>query len=67
MSAPDVADLLLAARAARDSLLQDGRPVTRDALAAWLRANGQPVRNARMTLLLRALRREKPAPVTAER
>ncbi len=53
---PDVADLLPAARAAREELLQDGRAVTRDALAAWLRANGHPVSNARITSLLRALR-----------
>jgi hypothetical protein len=64
---PDVADLLPAARAARDGLLRDGRPVTRDALAARLRANGQPVRNARLTALLRALRTETPAPAAAAR
>jgi hypothetical protein len=64
---PDVADLLPAARAARDGFLRDGRPVTRDALAARLRANGQPVRNARFTALLRALRTETPAPAAAAR
>jgi hypothetical protein len=64
---PDVADLLPAARAARDGLLRDGRPVTRDALAARLRASGQPVRNARLTALLRALRAETPAPAAAAR
>ncbi len=59
-----VADLLPAARAARDVLLRDDRPVTLDALAAWLRANGHPVGNARITLLLHALRSETltPAP-----
>jgi hypothetical protein len=59
---PDPAGLLPAARAARDGLLRDGRPVTRDALAAWLRANGHPVRNARLTPLLHALRNETPTP-----
>jgi hypothetical protein len=41
----------------------DGRPLTRDALAARLRAAGYPVRNATLTPLLAALRAE-PAPVT---
>jgi hypothetical protein len=65
---PDVADLLPVARAAWDGLLRDGgRPVTRDGLAAWLRASRYPVRNARLTPLLRALRSETPAPEPAAR
>ena len=52
-----------AARAARDELRRDGRPLTRDALATRLRAVGHPVRNARLTPLLAALRAE-PAPST---
>jgi hypothetical protein len=58
----DVAGLLTAARAARDGLVRDGRPVTRDALAARLRQNGYTVRNSRLTPLLRALRSEAPVP-----
>jgi hypothetical protein len=53
-----IAALLPAARAARDGLQRDGRPLTRDALAAWLRQNGHPVRNSRLTPLLHALRNE---------
>jgi hypothetical protein len=41
--------------------------MTRDALGARLRANGQPVRNARLTALLRALRAETPAPAATAR
>jgi len=39
-------DLLAAARAARDEPHNDGHNLTRDALAARLRANGHPVRNS---------------------
>jgi hypothetical protein len=53
---PDTPDLIAAARAARDALHQDGQPLTRDALAARLRAAGHPVRYARLTPLLQALR-----------
>jgi hypothetical protein len=59
----DLAALEHAARDARDELRRDGRPLTRDALAARLRAAGYPVRNATLTPLLAALRAE-PAPVT---
>jgi len=47
-----------AARIVRDRLRQDCQPLTRDALATGLRAAGYPVRNARLTLLLAALRAE---------
>jgi hypothetical protein len=57
-----VADLLPAARAARDGLHSDGHRLTRDALAARLLENGRPVRNSRLTLLLQALRNETTAP-----
>jgi len=56
-------DLLPAARAARDGLRRDGRPLTRDALAARLRAAGHPVGNDRPTPLLAQLR-DNPAPAT---
>ena len=51
-----------AARAICDELRRDGRPLTRDTLAARLRAAGYPVRNAALTPLL-ATFRAKPAPV----
>jgi len=54
----DVGLLLPASRAARDALLQDGRPVTRDALASRLRQQGHTIGNARLTLVLQALRSE---------
>jgi hypothetical protein len=57
-TAPGVAAMLPAARAARDGLHRDGLPVTRDALAARLRQDGHPVRNSRLTPLLQALRSE---------
>lgn len=38
--APGIVALLPAARAARDGLRRDGRPLTRDTLAACLRQNG---------------------------
>ncbi|HUZ52436.1 MAG TPA: DUF2637 domain-containing protein [Streptosporangiaceae bacterium] len=59
----DIEALEQAARAARDELHRDGRPLTRDALATRLRAAGHPVRNARLTPLLATLRAE-PAPTT---
>ncbi len=59
----EIVALERAARAVRDELHRDGRPLTRDALAARLRAAGHPVRNARLTPLLAALRAE-PAPTT---
>jgi hypothetical protein len=55
----DVAALEQAARAVRDELRRDGRPLTRDALAARLRAVGYPVGNGRLTPLLATLRAER--------
>jgi hypothetical protein len=52
-----------AVRAVLDDLRREGRPLTRDALAARLRDAGYPVRNARLTPLLAAMRAE-PASVT---
>jgi hypothetical protein len=60
---PGTADLITAERAARDALHQDGQPLTRDALAAQLRAAGHPVRYSRLIPLLRTLR-TGPAPQT---
>jgi len=57
----DVAVLEQAARAVRDELRRAGRPLTRDVLAARLRAAGYPVRNARLTPLMAALRAEPAA------
>jgi hypothetical protein len=51
-------ELLSAARAAKDALCQDGQTLTRDTLAARLRQHGYPIRNARVTPLLRQLRHE---------
>ena len=59
---PGITDLLPAARAARDSLDQDGLRLTRDALAARLRESGYPVGNSRLTALLQALRSESATP-----
>jgi hypothetical protein len=54
-----IAALLPAARVVRDGLHRDGCPLTRDALAAGLRAGGHTVRNERLTPLLAALRGEQ--------
>ncbi len=54
----DIAALLPAARAARDRLVGRGDALTRDTLAAELRRNGHPVRNARLSPLLVALKKE---------
>jgi hypothetical protein len=59
----EIAVLEQAACAVRDQLHRDGRRLTRDALATGLRAAGHPVRNARLTQLLAALRAE-PTPTT---
>lgn len=53
---PGIALLEPAARAVRDELERDGCALTRDALAVGLRRQGCPIGNARVTLLLRALR-----------
>lgn len=50
---------LSAARAARDELIREGRPVTRDALAQRMRRNGHSIRTARVSELLTALRQEE--------
>jgi hypothetical protein len=59
----DIADLLPAARAARDRLLDRGDALTRDSLAAELRRDGHPARNARISRLLATLKRESPSPL----
>lgn len=53
LAAP-LADLVAAARITRDDLERAGRPITRDNLAACLRASGYAVSNARLTRLLQA-------------
>jgi len=57
----DITALLPAARAARDDLTRDGLPATRDAIATRLRQAGHPVRNARLTPLMQALRHDTAA------
>jgi Protein of unknown function (DUF2637) len=57
-TAPDIAGLLPAARTARDRLLAHGDTLTRDTLAAQLRRDGHPLRNAKVSRLLTALRHE---------
>jgi hypothetical protein len=57
----DVAGLLPAARVARDRLLDQGEALTRDTLAVQLRHDGHPVRNAKVSRLLIALRQEEQA------
>lgn len=56
--ADDLVPLLGAARQARDRLLDEGRAVTRDALAAQLRADGHAIRTRRVAELLWALKTE---------
>ncbi len=63
--APGIADLLPAARAARDDLHSAGELLTRDALAARLRQTGHPIRNSRLTELLHELRSEETTPPSA--
>jgi hypothetical protein len=55
---PETGTLLPAARAARDRVLGRGDSLTRDSLAAELRRDGHPVRNARISQLLTALKLE---------
>ena len=59
--APDLVPLLPAARAAHDELVDEGRPVSRDALARRMRRNGHPIRNNRVSELLAALRQQAPS------
>jgi hypothetical protein len=54
----DIADLLPAARAARDRLRDRGDALTRDSLAAELRRDGYPARNAKISRLLTTLKHE---------
>ena len=51
-----VVDLLPAARAAHAALTASGQALSRDALAGRLRQDGHTVSNARLSLLLKALR-----------
>lgn len=53
-----VADLIPAARSARDALSADDRALSRDALATALRRDGHALSNARAALLTRILREE---------
>jgi hypothetical protein len=64
---PGLAELLPAAREARDELRRDGFRLTRDALAARLRQRGYPVRNSRLTPLLEALRQEAATATSPDR
>jgi hypothetical protein len=58
----DVSPLMPAARTARAELVRQGRPVTREALARQLRADGHAASNARVSALLRALAVKPDAP-----
>ncbi|WP_435871466.1 DUF2637 domain-containing protein [Micromonospora echinaurantiaca] len=51
--------LLAAARQALTTLVNEGRPLTRDTLADQLRLNGHAVRNSRVTELLAHLRQDQ--------
>lgn len=51
-----MAELLPAARQARDALVAQGQPLTRPALTEHLRATGHPVSNARASVLVKVLR-----------
>lgn len=57
-----IAELLPAARAARDELHREGCLLTRDALAARMRQNGHHIRNSRLTSLMQTLRSEAAPP-----
>ena len=56
VSGPDAADLLLLGRAIAADLARDGRPLTRAALVAGVRARGHGISTGRATELLRRLR-----------
>jgi hypothetical protein len=58
----DLAEILPAARAARDDLVREGRGVSRDALAARLRQNGHAIRNTRVSELIALLKAESTSP-----
>ncbi|MEV6348171.1 DUF2637 domain-containing protein [Actinoplanes sp. NPDC051851] len=55
---PEAMVLLPAARAALRTLTGEGKPMTREALARQMRADGHPASNARMSVLLRVLTSE---------
>lgn len=59
--AADLVPLLPAARAARDELVDEGRTVSRDALARRMRRNGHSIGNNRVSGLLAVLRQEAPS------
>ena len=61
---PDVSDLMPLGWQAAAALTASGKPLTRDTLAAALRAAGQPAGNGRVGALLTRLRTETP-PATA--
>jgi hypothetical protein len=54
----EVAELVPAGRAACATLVQGGRPLSRDALAARMREDGYAVSNARASLLYKILKNE---------
>jgi hypothetical protein len=58
ISSLDVSPLMTAARAARATLVHDGRTLTREALARQLRTDGHAASNARVSALLKALAAE---------
>jgi hypothetical protein len=57
-----VAEMLPAARAAREALLQDGRTLSRDNLARAMREDGHGVSNARAAVLLKAIKADAASP-----
>jgi hypothetical protein len=65
--AADLVPLLPAARAARDELVDEGRTVSRDALARRMRRRGHSIRNNRVSELLAALRHEAAPSVNGSR
>jgi len=58
----DVRSLLPAAYDAADQIAASGRPVTREALAERLRANGFAVSTARASQLIKLLKSTTPSP-----
>jgi hypothetical protein len=64
---PDLAALLPAARAARDTLHRQGRSLTRDCLAAQLRRDGHTIRTSRVSALLNLLKNFEPATIDGRR
>jgi hypothetical protein len=59
--APDLVPLLPIARQVRDELRREGRPLSRDALAARMRRGGHSIRTRRVSELLAALKAEAPS------